>query len=596
MATTGKLLDRLAQEAFVDALLSRMTLAEKIGQMTQAEKNSITPDDVTAYAIGSVLSGGGGNPTPNTVHMWAAMVRAYQDAALQTRLAIPLIYGSDAVHGHNNMRGAVIFPHNIGLGATRDAELVERIARATAHEMLAVNVHWNFAPAVSTPQDIRWGRIYEGYSEHPDVVMPLALAYLRGLQGSEPRALASVKHYVGDGATTWGTTHNQEWAAANNWQGATIEWRIDQGDAQIDEAELRALHLPPYKAAVEAGALNIMVSFSSWNGEKLHGHRYLLTEVLKEEFGFEGFLVSDWRAIDQLDRDYRKCVVTAINAGLDMVMVPYDYRLFINTLTDAVNCGDVPMERIDDAVRRILRAKIWLGVFDQPYTDPGLLSLVGSKSHRALGREAVQKSLVLLKHENDVLPLAKSLPLLVAGDAADDLGMQCGGWTIEWQGGRGRITAGTTLLEGLQQVAGDGAQIAFSASGDFGDRRAPVGVVVIGEHPYAEGFGDCEDPSLTAQDIALVQSMRARCDRLVLVLVSGRPRIISAVIDAVDAVAAAWLPGTEGAGVADVLYGDAPFSGKLAYSWPRDLTQIPRKALLASESGPLFAFGHGLTL
>jgi beta-glucosidase len=407
------------QAVDVDALVQEMTLAEKIGQMTQVEKNSIPLEDVTAYFIGSVLSGGGGNPQPNTPENWAKMVRAFQEAALKTRLGIPLIYGSDAVHGHSNMHGAVIFPHNVGLGATRDADLVRRIARITARELMAVNVHFNFAPAVSVPQDIRWGRTYEGFSEDTALVTELATAYMQGLQDEDPRVLASIKHYVADGGTAWGSTQRYEWIYGN-WQAPGDSYKIDQGDARIDEDTLRAVHLPPYRAAIEAGAQNVMVSFSSWQGVKMHAHKYLLTDVLKGEFGFQGFVISDWMAVSQISPDYATSVITSINAGLDMVMVPYDYKGFITTLTRAVEAGDVSIERIDDAVRRILRVKAWLGMFEQPFGREDLLPEVGSPEHRQVAREAVRKSLVLLKNEHNTLPLSKDAYILVAGKGADD--------------------------------------------------------------------------------------------------------------------------------------------------------------------------------
>lgn len=576
----------------VEALLAEMTLAEKIGQMTQPEKNSIPAEDVTNYFIGSVLSGGGGNPAPNTPANWAAMVRSFQEAALKTRLGIPLIYGSDAVHGHNNVFGAVLFPHNIGLGAARDPELVAKIARITGLEMLGTNVHWNFAPAVSVPQDIRWGRTYEGYSEDTDLVIELGVSYLKGLQDVEPRALASVKHFAADGGTAWGTVQTYDWIMGN-WQSADDRWSIDQGDALIDEATLRDIHLRPYQAAIAAGAQNIMVSFSSWQGIKNHGNYHLLTEILKQEFGFEGFLVSDWMAINQIDRDYYTCVVTSINAGLDMVMVPFDYKLFINTLTAAVEKGDVSIQRIDDAVRRILRAKQWLGVFEQPFPDAALLNDVGSAEHRAVAREAVRKSVTLLRNEKDTLPLAKDTPsIFVAGRGADNIGLQCGGWSIVWLGGDGAITEGTTLLEGFKQAS---QNIRYDAAGDFGDARAETGIVVVAEPPYAEGMGDNDQLTLSEEDIAILKRVRPQVDKLALVILSGRPLLIADQLDLCDAVIAAWLPGTEGAGVADVLFGDHPFTGRLSYSWPRSKNQIPLSALKADSEPPLFPFGYGLS-
>ncbi len=582
--------DRETIDNRVDALLGSMTLAEKIGQMTQAEKNSITPQEVTDYAIGSILSGGGGNPTPNNAARWREMVVAYQEAALESRLRIPLIYGSDAVHGHNNVGGAVIFPHNIGLGATRDAELVKRIAKITAKELLATSAHWNFAPAVSVPQDIRWGRTFEGYSEDTDLVTQLGVAYIEGLQ--EAGVLASVKHFVADGGASWGTTRTYDWIK-DNWQAADDGFSIDQGDAQFDEETLRRVHLAPYIDAIRAGAQNVMVSFSSWNGQKMHAHEYLITTVLKGELGFDGFVVSDWMAINQLDPDYYACVVMAINAGLDMNMVPFDFKLFIETLTRAVEAGDVSIERIDDAVRRILRVKIGLGLFESPFGDEVLVTEVGSAAHRAIAREAVQKSAVLLKNENTTLPISRDTPrLLLAGRGADNIGMQCGGWSIEWQGGHGAIAEGTSIKDALTTAFPYGA-IIFDEHGNF-ETDAPVGVVVVGEDPYAEGYGDNNDLVLSAEDVAAIETTRAHCERLVVVLLTGRPLIITEQLAKADAFVTAWLPGTEGAGVVDVLLGDVPFSGKLSFSWPLSADQIPLSALRAHDEAPCFPFGFGL--
>lgn len=581
-----------SREVDVEALLQQMTLAEKIGQMTQVEKNSLSPEDVAQYFIGSVLSGGGGNPQPNTPENWAKMVRVFQEAALKTRLGVPLVYGSDAVHGHSNVRGAVIFPHNIGLGATRDADLLRRIAQVTARETLATNVHFDFAPAVSIPHDIRWGRTYEGYSQDTALVTELAVAYLRGLQDDDPRVLASVKHFVADGGTTWGSTSKYEWLNGN-WQAPGDTYMIDQGDARIDEDMLRAVHLPPYKAAIEAGAQNVMVSFSSWNGLKMHAQRYLITDVLKGEFGFEGFVISDWMAVGQIDPDYSTSVITSINAGMDMVMVPYDYKKFIATLTAAVESGDVSMERIDDAVRRILRVKVWLGLFDEPFGREDLLDTVGSAEHRQVAREAVRKSLVLLKNDGDVLPLAKDTKIYVCGPGADDLGMQCGGWSIEWQGGRGAITPGTTILDGIRQAVGDSAQIQFNAEARFDQNdKAAVGIVVIGETPYAEGVGDNGNLYLTEDDQDIIDRMGKSCEKLVVILLSGRPLILTDVLPRVDAFVAAFLPGTEGQGVADVLFGDYPFTGRLSFAFPRNMDQVPFDALNKHPDGPLFPIGY----
>ncbi len=591
----------------VESLLTRMTLPEKIGQMTQVEKNSLSPQDVTDFYIGSVLSGGGGNPIPNTPADWLAMVRGFQEAALQTRLRIPLIYGADAVHGHSNVHGATIFPHNIGLGATRDPALVETVARITAAEMLATGVHWSFAPTVAVPQDIRWGRTYEGFGQDTALVAEMGAAYVRGLQNhagapnlAHPHtALACAKHFVADGGTSWGSTLTYDWIDWA-WGSDDDRWSIDQGDAEIDEETLRTVHLPPYRSAITAGARSIMISYSSWNGEKLHAHKYLLTDVLKDEIGFGGFLVSDWLALHQLDRDYYAAIVTAINAGLDMVMVPFDYRSFIAHLTRAVEVGDVSTARVDDAVRRILTVKAELGLFDAPYADESLLAQVGAPAHRDVARQAVRQSLVLLKNDDAALPLSKATPnILVAGPAANDVGLQCGGWTIEWMGGAGDITPGVTLLEALREAVAPTAIIEYDPSGDFHQHSsapADVGLVILSEAPYAEGEGDRADLRLSAEETAIIERVRPCCRRLIIILYTGRPRIITPLLPIADAIVVAWLPGSEGgAGIADVLLGDAPFTGKLPCPWPRSMAQIPLSALQADAEPPLFPFGHGLT-
>jgi beta-glucosidase len=589
----------LSPEVRAADLLARMTLAEKIGQMTQVEKNSIKKEDIIAKAIGSLLSGGGGSPQPNTAEAWLAMVNEFQGYALRTRLGIPLIYGVDAVHGHNNVRGATIFPHNVGLGATRDADLVERIGRATAEEAAATGIHWDFAPGVMVPQDIRWGRTYEGFSENTELVTTLATAYLRGLQrplaagsGGAAWILGAPKHYVGDGGTAWGSSQ-------------TGDYLLDQGVTRVDEATLRRVHLPPYAAAVETGAMSIMVSFSSWNETKMHAQKYLLTDVLKGELGFQGFLVSDWQAVDQISTDYYQAVVTSVNAGLDMIMVPYDYGRFIATLTAAVTKRDVPEARIDDAVRRILTVKFKLGLFEHPQADASQLASVGSAEHRALAREAVRKSLVLLKNDGQALPLAKDLSLVfVAGAAADDIGTQCGGWTIEWQGATGNITPGTSILDGIKAAVSSTTTVYYDPAGRFdvqgSDGKpaiADVGIAVVGEKPYAEGVGDREELMLSDADVSTINRLRVQSKRLAVVLVSGRPLVVADQLRAADAFVAAWLPGTEGAGVADVLFGDYPFTGKLPYTWPRSMDQLPFDFATLPQEGcaaPLFPFGYGL--
>lgn len=585
-----------------------MTLDEKIGQMTQPEKNSVQPGDVARLALGSVLSGGGGNPEPNTPQSWRDMVTTFHEEALTSRLGIPLIYGVDAVHGHNNVVGATVFPHNIGLGATRNPELVRQIGRATALEIAATNVRWTFAPAVSIPQDVRWGRSYEGYSQDTEVVSSLAAALVEGLRGeawnSSTSALPSVKHFIADGATTYGTSERVDRNALEVDRTLAIAqmgeslvelvdqgaWQLDQGDSLIDEATLREVHLPPYRAAIEAGALNVMVSYSAWQGHKMHGHRYLVTDVLKGELNFGGFVVSDWAGVDQIHPDdYDRSVADSINAGVDMVMVPFDAEKFIAALRGAVERGEVSGERIDDAVRRILTAKVALGLFAQPHTDPALLDAVGCDEHRAIARQAVRESLVLLKNAGDVLPLDPQAPaLLVVGEAADDVGAQCGGWTVTWMGGHGPTTPGTTVLAGLRAELGED-RVHYSADGQA-EGRFPVAVAVVAEEPYAEGMGDRTELRLSARQLDLLARVRPQCDRLVVVLLSGRPLVVTEQLADWDAFVAAWLPGTEGRGVADVLCGTYPFTGRLSFDWPRSHTDLPRTA----SSDALWRLGYGL--
>ncbi len=579
----------LSAEERADDLLNRMTLEEKVGQMTLIEKGSITSNAVEEYFIGGVLSGGGGSPSSNTTEAWAEMVDSYQAGALSTRLQIPIIYGVDAVHGHNNLKGAVIYPHNIGLGATRDPDLVHRIGAATAQTMAATNIYWNYAPALPVVQDIRWGRTYESYGENTELVTQLGTAYLEGLQGddlSDPlTALATPKHYIGDGATIWGTSINGG-------------YQLDQGVMTASEEEIREKYLPPYQAAINAGALSVMISFSSWQETKMHAHKYLITDVLKGELGFEGFVVSDWGGVDQVNPNYYRAVVASINAGVDMNMVPYEHTKFINTMLDAVENGDISEERVDDAVHRILVAKFKLGLFERPYSDSSLFDLVGTEENRQLAREAVVKSAVLLKNENATLPISKDSSLIfLAGEGADDIGMQCGGWTISWQGSKGAITPGTTIKDAFE-VAFSG-QLQYNRFGKYdnilnenGDPAiADVGIVVVAENPYAEGEGDSNDLTLTTSDIEMIKRVKERSQKLVVIVMSGRPLVITEALDLADAWVAVWLPGTEGEGVADVIFGDAPFVGKTPFTWPASMEQLP---LGSYETEPLFPYGYGL--
>lgn len=461
----------------VEKLLSQMTLAEKVGQMTQADMDALkqNPGDVQKYFLGSVLSGGNSDPADNSPSTWRQAVEQFKSSARQTRLKIPLLYGIDAVHGHNNVDGAVIFPHNIGLGATRNPQLVERAARVAAEEVAGTGVNWAFAPCVAVPQNDRWGRTYEGFSDDPKLVSELGVAAIAGWQGEKlsdcGSVLACAKHFMADGGTLDG---------------------IDQGNAVCDEATLRKTFLPPYTAAVKAGVGSIMVSYSSWNGKKMHGNKYLVTDVLKGELEFKGLVVSDWAAIDQLGADYKADVEASINAGLDMIMIPYgpgkanNYVDFINTLDQLVNEGKVSRARIDDAVRRILTVKFQMGLFDNRPTDPAFTASIGSAEHRQVARDCVRQSLVLLKNENSILPLSKTLKrIAVVGKAADDLGLQCGGWTIGWQGASGEVThGGTTILKALHATAPSSSEVFFSPDGT-GVTGADVAVVVVAERPYA---------------------------------------------------------------------------------------------------------------
>jgi len=570
----------------VKDLMVRMTLDEKIGQMTLVEKNSIKKPDIAPMGIGALLSGGGGFPSPNTVTAWAQMVDGFQKEAMSSRLGIPLLYGVDAVHGHNNMQGTVIFPHNIGLGAANDPDLVKRIGMATGDVTVATGIYWDYAPVVAVVQDVRWGRTYESYGENTELVSKLSSAMIKGLQrekfGEPGSVLASVKHFVGDGGTQWGSS-------------ATPGYKLDQGVTNVDEATLRAIHLPPYIEAIKNGARNIMVSYSSWGGLKMHAQKYLITDVLKGELGFTGFVVSDWEAIDQIAG---QSVKIAINAGVDMNMVPTKYTQFITTLKALVESGEVSQERIDDAVRRILTVKFELGLFEHPYSDPSRVAHVGSAAQRALGREAVAKSMVLLQNNNKTLPLPKTvLNVLVAGTGANNIGMQSGGWTIDWQGKLGNITPGTTILQAIQGAVGPATVVTYDPRGRS-KITADVGIVVIGEDPYAEGRGDSADLAISPLDATLIENVRARVPKLIVILLSGRPMIIGKQLNQSDAFIAAWLPGTEGQGVADVIFGDRQFTGKLPFTWPRAVTQLPFdfKKLSAATGcdAPLFPFGYGL--
>jgi beta-glucosidase len=575
-------------------VLRAMTLEEKIGQMTQAEQNALVEvSDIENLFLGSLLSGGSSDPKAgNSLEAWTDMYDGYQQRAMKSRLGIPLLFGIDAVHGHNNVLGAVIFPHNIGLGCTRNFALVESAARVTAEEVRATGINWTFAPCVTVPRDERWGRTYEGFSESPELVAHLAEAAVRGFQQNDlinpVGVLACAKHFVGDGGTTMGTGNpNRE-----------KKRLLDQGDTRLSEAELRRIHLPGYLSAIKAGVGSIMVSYSSWNGVKVSGSKRLLTEILKQELGFEGFLISDYRAIGQITEDFKQAIEISINAGMDMAMEPTDYRRFIKFLIELVNEGRVPMARIDDAVTRILRVKFAMGLMDKrrsPLADRRLHKTFGSARHRKVARACVRQSLVVLKNDKRTLPISKKVNRIhVAGQNADDLGNQCGGWTIDWQGKSGELTpGGTTILQAIQQTVSVATKITFAKDGS-GASGADVGIVVIGETPYAEGRGDREDLSLSTEDLQAITNIKQAGVPVVVILISGRPLIIDEALTQCDAFVAAWLPGTEGAGVTDILFGDYLPTGRLSFSWPRSMAQIPINVGDAHYD-PLFEFGFGLT-
>ena len=564
----------------VEDLLSRMSLEEKVGQMTQAERNQFTGNNVgniRTHFVGSVLSGGGSVPG-NTVSSWIDMYNDYQAEAMATPLGIPMIYGVDAVHGHNNVRGAVIFPHNIGLGCTRNPELVRACARITALEVSATGIDWTFSPCVTVPQNERWGRTYEGFGEEAEWVSTLSAAAVTGYQGDSladsGSILACAKHFIADGGTTGG---------------------VNAGNAQMDETELREIHLKPFQSSIAAGVGSVMASFNRWNGELCHGNEYLLTDVLKEELGFKGFVISDWKGINQLNGDFEQAIRQAINAGVDMAMQPDDYLPYQTNLKKLVEEGKIPMARIDDAVSRILRIKFELGLFEDPYASYDMIDTVGCATHRQVARQAVRESLVLLKNENKVLPLSKDIgKIAVIGSKANDIGAQCGGWSITWQGSLGNITEGTTIKQAIEHVVGKD-RVLYSNNTNIPE--ADVAIVVIGEAPYAEGAGDrppgSSGMSVSSAEKAMINAVKSKGIPFVVVLLSGRPIIIKDALEESDAFIAAWLPGTEGDGIADVLFGDFNPIGKLNHSWPREEADIPLNiGDLAYD--PLFEYGYGL--
>ncbi len=576
-----------AEEARISGILARMTLKQKVGQLIQADISAITPQDLAHYPLGSILAGGNSGPYGNEradAASWYKLVSAFHAASRGAGAHIPILFGVDAVHGHSNVPGATIFPHNIGLGAAHDPALSQRIGAATAAEVAGTGIDWTFAPTLAVPQDLRWGRSYEGYGEDPALVAAYAGAMVLGLQGemiggkplAANRVAATAKHFLADGGTAEGK---------------------DQGDARISEAEMIARHAQGYPAAIDAGALTVMASFSSWNGAKNHGNRSLLTDVLKHRMGFAGLVVGDWNGHGQIPG----CAVTdcpaAINAGLDMFMAPDSWKaLYTNTLREA-RAGVIPSARLNDAVRRILRVKMKLGMLGPNPVKRGDLAAVGAPAHLALAREAVAKSLVLLKNEGGVLPLRPGARVLVAGPGADNIAMQAGGWTITWQGTDTSAadfpnsqTIGRAIAE---QVVAAGGEASVSPDGSF-SAKPDVAVIVLGERPYAEYQGDVNDIAYraTAEETALIARFKAQGIRVVSIFLSGRPMFVGTLINQSDAFVAAWLPGTQGNGLADVLVSGAngrplrDFTGRLPFAWPDDAH--------SPIANPLFPVGYGL--
>ena len=594
----------------VETLLLMMNLDQKIGQMTLAERSYLTPEDVKTYHLGGVLSSGGSSPGNNRPADWVRMNDAYWAASMtedELHLAIPVLYGVNAIHGNNNISGATIFPHNIGLGAANDPDLIKEIAKVTAREVLATGVEWVFAPNLAVACDIHWGRTYESYSESTELVTTCGVEFMQGLQvdlGTDS-VLACIKHWVGDGGTTSG---------------------IDQGETTLGKDQLENIHMAPYRSAINSGALTIMASLNSWNGDKCHGHKYLITDILKTEMQFHGFVVSDWDGIDYLSEDYYNAVALAVNAGIDMFMVSENWKEFIDHLKLHVNRGSISMKRIDDATRRILSVKFACGLFDKPCPAERFWSnhdSFGGQEHRAVAREAVRKSLVLLKNDGPVLPLQKNARIFVAGKNAHNRGHQCGGFSLTELGlsGSENQQGCTSVWEGISQVARN-AVLSSSAHGNDADpAKHDVAIIVIGERPYAEGLGDVrssdqliveagsrikgcmnilepygktlELASLHPEDLQTIRNVTDKGIPVIVVMISGRPMVVNRELAAASAFVAAWLPGSEGRGVADVLFGDFDFQGRLSFSWPASIEDI--SAGRQKNHIPLFPFGYGLT-
>jgi beta-glucosidase len=587
-------------EARVEKLLSGLSLEQKVAQMIQPEIRDITVEEMRQYGFGSYLNGGGAFPNNNkhaTPGDWVQLAEDMYQASIDDSIdgsTIPTMWGTDAVHGHNNVVGATLFPHNIGLGAANNAELLEQIAQVTAKEVLATGIDWIFAPTVATVRDDRWGRTYEGYSEDPEIVKQYSAAIVTGLQGAADdnflgsgRVISTVKHFVGDGGTIGGD---------------------DQGNNVTSEQELFDIHAQGYVGGLTVGAQSVMASFNSWHGDKIHGDNYLLTQVLKDRMGFDGLVVGDWNGHGQVAGCDNTSCPQSINAGVDIVMVPSDWKALYENTIEQVKQGVIKQERIDDAVRRILRVKVRAGLFDEPSPAnrkySGKTDIIGAPAHRALARQAVRESLVLLKNKSQLLPLSPKSQVLVAGDGADNIGKQSGGWSITWQGTNNTnadFPGGTSIYDGIkQQVSAAGGSVELSETGTF-TTKPDVAIVVFGEEPYAEGVGDISDLEFQKgdkSDLALLQSLQQQGIPTVAVFITGRPMWINAELNASDAFVAAWLPGSEGAGVADVLFTDKngevqhDFVGKLSFSWPKTPLQIVNRG--DKDYQPLLPYGFGL--
>lgn len=555
----------------IDEIIENMTLQEKAGQMIQAERGSIEPHEVSTYHIGSILSGGGSHPSNNTTEGWNAMVTRYQKSALSSSAGIPLLYGIDAVHGHNNSAGAVLFPHNIGLGAANDAELMYNIGRATSEQLVNTGIHWNFTPTVAVAQDPRWGRYYESFSESNEIHENLVTSYIEGLQSNNIAATA--KHFIGDGAT--------DWDESSSW------YKIDRGNVSVSLEELREIYLPPYIEAINAGVKTVMTSYNSFEGDKLHGHSYLINDVLKDELGFEGFVVTDWEGIHELPGTFYQQVVDSINAGNDMLMEPYMWKEAYRNIIQATENGDITEERIDDAVRRILTVKKDLGLFENPYHE-----MVEENNHYEIALDAVHKSSVLLKND-EVLPLTPDQNILLIGKGINSVGIQSGGWSYSWQGGENEPIFGTTILDGFNNHTSN----VFTSLTDVD--KCDVIVLVVSESPYSEGVGDNGILSLSEltaykENIENHEFAVSTGLPIVTIMISGRPLIISEEIVEWDAFVMSHLPSSAGEGIADLIYGEIDFSAKLPYTWPMNISQAGDTVYSLKEEDYLFSFGDGL--